>query len=175
MINPSLASEIWSQENKYLQDGLTTSSTMPQWTSLEQLTRQWMPRRPQRRTWKKEMQLLKDSTTFHPYLKQVSPSLHRITQILWSTMSSSLQLPGHSTIFQFPSHRHIRINITSIHLSSHSTSMHPLCLQPHIVPAFRSIQSITNLTRHCPHLQTCHNSSLFWRIWICKDSHQLLL
>lgn len=71
---------------------------MPLWTLLEQSIRQWMPRRPQNKTYKKKMQLLKDSTTLHHHLKQVSPPQYRIIQILWTTMSSSLQLPGRDPV-----------------------------------------------------------------------------
>ncbi|XP_049451183.1 uncharacterized protein LOC125900325 [Epinephelus fuscoguttatus] len=49
------------------------------------------------------MQLLRDPTTFHPCLKQVSPPLHSITQIPWTTMSSSLQLPGQCTTSTYKS------------------------------------------------------------------------
>lgn len=129
------------------------------------------------------MQVHKDSTTFHSYLKQASPPLHRITQILWTKMSfslkqqgqctslhlqshfylsshsTSMQLPGQSTNFQLPSHHQIRHNITSTHQSSRSTSIELLCFQFHTIPAFRSFQSITSLTQHYPHLQFRPNTT----------------
>lgn len=104
---------------------------------------------------KKKMQLLKDSTTFHHYLKQVSPPLHRITQIMWTTMSSSLQLPGQFTNLYQPSHLYLSSTAPACNcLATVPASSFPVATYASILPASTypaappvCIHSVSNPTR----------------------------
>lgn len=75
------------------------------------------------RTWKQEMQQLRDFTAFHPNRTQFSPHLNSIIQVTSCKALSSLQLlchlhpPTHNIVLHPPRH---------LHLPMHNTSLHPL-------------------------------------------------